>query len=100
MSKPPRRDYRQLDLFSLMCLVALVKELNVSTAAKRMGISQPAMSQVLARLRVLAGDPLLVRGANAMLPTSRALDLTQTAEQAIDLLEGAFWKERKFIPSE
>lgn len=100
MSKPPRRDYRQLDLFSLMCLVALVKELNVSTAAKRMGISQPAMSQVLARLRVLSGDPLLVRGANAMLPTSRALDLTQTAEQAIDLLEGAFWKERKFIPAE
>lgn len=100
MIKSPRQDYRQLDLFSLMCLVSLVKELSVSIAAKQMGISQPAMSQVLARLRVLSNDPLLVRGANAMLPTSRALHLAQAAQQSISLIEGAFWKERKFVPVE
>ena len=100
MSKSPRQDYRQLDLFSLMCMVSLIKELNVSVAAKKIGISQPAMSQVLARLRTLSGDPLLVRGANTMLPTSHALHLAQAAQQAVNLIEGAFWKERKFIPAE
>jgi len=96
MPKHPRQEHRQLDLFSLGCLAVLVKELNVSAAAKRMGISQPAMSQVLARLRLVSGDPLLVRGANGMLATARAMELAEAAEQAVGLIEGAFWKQSKF----
>jgi hypothetical protein len=41
MVKLPRKEYRQLDLFSLTCLVALVEEGRVSIAAKRMGIISP-----------------------------------------------------------
>jgi DNA-binding transcriptional LysR family regulator len=98
--KSPHRDERQLDVFSLRCLVALTKDLSVSAAAERVGISQPAMSQILGRLRVLSGDPLLIRSANTMLPTNRALVLAEAAERAIDLLEGAFWRQRKFVAAE
>lgn len=98
--KSSHRDERQLDVFSLRCLVVLTKELSVSAAAKRLGVSQPAMSQILSRLRGVSGDPLLVRSANGMLPTSRALILAEAAERAIEHLESAFWHERKFIPAE
>lgn len=100
MKKQPRQEYRQIDLFTLGCLSALVNELSVSGAARRVGVSQPAMSQILARLRNISGDPLLVRGANAMLPTSRALQLAKTAEQAIELIDGAFWPTSKFVASD
>src|SRR5262249_47314308 len=100
MQRRPRQEYRQIDLFMLSCLVALVKDLNVSSAARRMGISQPGMSQVLSRLRELLGDPLLVRGAGTMLPTSRALQLAQTAEHAVDLIEDSFWIAPKFNPTD
>ena len=53
---------RNIDLHLLECFAALMRELNVSRAAERMGLSQSAMSEVLARLRERFDDPLLVRG--------------------------------------
>ena len=54
-------DLGGLDLNLLVALDALLSERSVTRAARRVGLSQPGMSNALARLRKLFGDPLLVR---------------------------------------
>lgn len=61
-----------LNLNLLVALDALLSERNVTRAARRVGITQPAMSQTLARLRELFADPLLVRRGRGMVLTPRA----------------------------
>lgn len=56
----------------LRCFALLHRERHLSRAAKRAGLSQPAMSRALARLRDLFGDPLFVRTPRGMVPTTRA----------------------------
>ncbi|WP_324750895.1 LysR family transcriptional regulator [Sphingomonas sp. LY54] len=75
-----------LDLNLLTSLSALLQTKSVSQAARRMGISQPAMSRALAELREIFGDPLLVRTRGGMLLTRRAEDL---AGPLADWLDGA-----------
>jgi DNA-binding transcriptional LysR family regulator len=65
-------DLRSVDLNLLVALEALLEEANVTRAAGRAGMSQPAMSRALGRLRALFGDKLLVRGAAGLLRTARA----------------------------
>src|SRR5690242_11456924 len=65
----------KLDLNLLVALDALLQESNVSRAAARLGLSTPAMSHALGRLRDQLGDPLLVRAGQRMVATPRALDL-------------------------
>ena len=62
-----------LDLNLLVALDALLHEANVSRAAMRIGLSQPAASHALQRLRDLIGGPLLVRNGARMELTPRAL---------------------------
>lgn len=50
----------------------LARERHVTRAAQRAGITQPAMSRALGRLRDLFGDPLFVRGPRGVVPTARA----------------------------
>ena len=66
---------RGIDLNLLVSLDALLAERNVTRAARRMGLSQPAMSAQLTRLRELFQDPLLIASPRGMLPTARALAL-------------------------
>ena len=61
-----------LDLNLLVALDALLMEASVSRAAMRIGLSQPAASHALQRLRDLIGDPLLVRNGARMELTPRA----------------------------
>jgi len=63
---------RSIDLNLLVVLDALLDERHVSRAALRLGMSQPAASNALARLRHLFGDPLLERTAAGMVLTPRA----------------------------
>ena len=77
-------DTRKLDLNLLVTLDALLAEGNVTRAARRLGLSQPAVSTQLARLRDLLGDPLLVPARRGMVPTSRALELRQPLLDALD----------------
>ncbi len=65
-------DISKLDLNLLHSLDVLLEEASVTGAARRLGISQPAMSAQLARLRRLFGDPLLVPSGRKMVPTVRA----------------------------
>jgi DNA-binding transcriptional LysR family regulator len=60
-----------LDLNLLVALEALLEETSVGRAADRVGLSQPAMSHALKRLRLLLGDPLLVRVGPRMQLTTR-----------------------------
>ena len=79
-----------LDLNLLVALDALLKEANVSRAAMRIGLSQPAASHALQRLRDLIGDPLLVRTGARMELTPRAQALRSPLAQALDQVRALF----------
>ena len=72
MNKGQRRDLASIDLNLLVVFDAIVKDRNVTLAASRVGLSQPAMSSALARLRKTFNDPLFVRTRGGMLPTPYA----------------------------
>jgi DNA-binding transcriptional LysR family regulator len=79
-----------LDLNLLVALDALLLEANVSRAAMRIGLSQPAASHALQRLRDVLGDPLLVRVGARMELTPRAQALRGPLAQALDQVRGLF----------
>lgn len=74
------------DLNLLTTLDVLLSEGSVARAAKRLRLSQSAMSRALARLRETTGDPLLVRAGRGLVPTPRALALREPVHQ---LVQGA-----------
>ena len=80
-------DIRNVDLNLLVALDALLTERSVSRAALRLHLSQPATSALLARLRELFSDPLLLRSAREMLPTPRAVELLGPVKSVIGLLD-------------
>ncbi|PWB33734.1 LysR family transcriptional regulator [Pseudomonas sp. SDI] len=80
-------DLRRIDLNLLLTLHALLAEQHVSRAAVRLHRSQPAVSHALAQLRELFGDPLLVRRGGRLQPTSRALELVQPLQEALQQLD-------------
>jgi DNA-binding transcriptional LysR family regulator len=63
----------QLDLNLLTALDALLEEGSVGSAAERLHLSAPAMSRTLGRIRIVTGDPILVRTGRTMTPTPYAL---------------------------
>ncbi len=79
-----------LDLNLLVALDALLLEANVGRAAMRIGLSQPAASHALRRLRDVLGDPLLVRAGARMELTPRAQALRAPLAQALDQVRGLF----------
>jgi len=72
-----------IDLNLLPPLEALLRHRNVTRAAEDVGMSQPAMSRALGRLRDLLGDPLLVRSGGALLPTPQAEALLPALHAAL-----------------
>jgi DNA-binding transcriptional LysR family regulator len=76
-------DIRAVDLNLLVALDTLLSERSVTRAASRLNLSQSAMSATLGRLRALFGDPLLLRTAGGMLPTSKALELAAPVKQVV-----------------
>jgi DNA-binding transcriptional LysR family regulator len=77
-------DTKQLDLNLLLALDALLAERNVTKAAARLHISQPALSAQLARLRDVFSDPLLTPIQRGMAPTARALELQEPLREVLD----------------
>lgn len=72
-----------LDLNLLITLNALLEEKNVTRAALRINLSQPATSRALARLRDMFQDPLLVKGTKGMILTARAHDIYQPLQHLL-----------------
>ncbi len=89
-----------IDLNLLVVFDALMTEGSVTAAAARIGLSQPAMSNALARLRTLVDDPLLVRQPGGMVPTPRARDLIVPVRQALSLIQAGLQEPTPFVPSE
>lgn len=93
-----RENVRRLDLNLLLAFEALIAERSVTRAAERMSVGQPAMSASLARLRTFFGDPLLVREGRSLVPTPRALELTASFQEALDLIDSTVRASRGFDP--
>ncbi|HEV2690301.1 MAG TPA: LysR family transcriptional regulator [Bryobacteraceae bacterium] len=88
-----------VNLNLLVAFEALLEERNVSRAAKRAGISQPAMSNALSRLRAMFGDPLFNRVARGVTPTARALELAAPVRAGLAHLRGVFEERPSFEPA-
>ncbi|HEY7103097.1 MAG TPA: LysR family transcriptional regulator [Mycobacteriales bacterium] len=88
-----------LDLNLLVALDALLSERSVTRAGQRVGLSQPGMSNALARLRRLLNDPLLVRQGATLVPTARAEALVGPVHEALELIRGALDAPLRFDPA-
>nr|WP_270049474.1 LysR family transcriptional regulator [Thalassolituus pacificus] len=86
----------RIDLNLLVYLDVLLREGSVTKAAQQLGITQPAMSNGLRRLRELFGDPLLVRTSDGMTPTERAQELQPVIRKALGELEMALQPLEEF----
>ena len=88
-----------INLNLLVAFESLLEERSVSRAAKRAGLSQPAMSNALARLRTLFGDPLFNRTARGITPTARALELAAPVRAGLAQLRTVFDERPGFDPA-
>ena len=88
-----------IDFNLLKVLDALIAERNVTRAGKRLGRSQPAVSNALHRLRELLSDDLLVRGPDGFVLTPRAEALREPLQEAISLVERCLVKSARFEPA-
>jgi DNA-binding transcriptional LysR family regulator len=76
-----------IDLNLLVVFDAVMQERNVTRAGGRIGLSQPAMSHALTRLRHMLKDDLFIRSPNGMIPTPRAEQLAAPIREALDGLQ-------------
>jgi DNA-binding transcriptional LysR family regulator len=88
-----------LDLNLLVVFDALMTEQSVTRAGERVGLSQPATSNALARLRTLVADELFVRTAAGLRPTPKAIALAQQLRPALQNIQSALLEEQTFNPS-
>ncbi len=91
-------DVGDFDLNLLLALEALLAERNVTRAAERLGVGQPAMSNSLSRLRAVFKDPLLVRGRGGMEPTARAMEIAGPLQEVLERVRGELLEPRAFDP--
>lgn len=92
-------DTTRVDLNLLVTLESLLTERNVTRAAARLNLSQPAVSAQLNRLRDLFEDPLLVPARRGMTPTAKALELLGPLRVALDGLRTTLQAHRDFDPA-
>lgn len=91
---------RTTDLNLLVTLAALLETHNVSRAAESLGLSQPAVSHALNRLRDTFDDQILVRSGRVMVPTPRAIELLPAVREVIAEIERILVPPEDFIPAE
>ncbi len=90
---------QDVDLNLLRVFDAVLREHGVTPAAARLGLTQPAVSNALARLRTVFGDALFVRTPAGMDPTPFARELGEPVRQALALLESALAHGPGFDPA-
>lgn len=91
-----KTDIADLELKLLVAFEAVLSQRNVTVAADSMGISQPAMSTCLGKLRRVLNDPLFVRTSRGMEPTPFALDVAQPIRDALHLIRQTLNRDRHF----
>ena len=92
-------NFAAIDLNLLRVFDAMTIELNTTRAGERVGLSQPAVSSALGRLRHIVGDELFVREGNRMVPTPRAVTLREPIREALRRLEDALSAVARFEPA-
>ena len=95
-----KMNLNRIDLNLLVYLDVLLREKNVTRAAAKLNLSQPAMSNGLRRLRTLFSDPILVRTSEGMTPTERALELAPAVQEILIGIERAVQTKSPFEPNE
>jgi DNA-binding transcriptional LysR family regulator len=90
---------QHIDLNLLVVFNQLLVERGVSKAAITLGLSQPAVSNALARLRTLTGDTLFLRTTKGMEPTPFALQLAEPIAYALGLIHSAVNQKTSFDPA-
>ncbi|HTB96763.1 MAG TPA: LysR family transcriptional regulator [Terracidiphilus sp.] len=88
-----------IDLNLLVAFEALMDERHVGRAARRVGLSQPALSNAIARLRTRLEDPLFVRSGRGMMPSPRAEQLAIPIRTALAQLRQTFAAPDSFDPT-
>lgn len=83
MPTPPTTSLQELNIGMLRSLDALLRERSVSKAAKSIGVSQPSMSNALARLRLALNDPLLLRSGGTMVLSNRGIEISERVSKII-----------------
>ena len=93
-------NFGTLDLNLLKIFDALFRERSVTRAGERIGLSQPAVSAALNRLRHASGDQLFIRHGHDMIPTPRAESLAAPIRAALEQLEKALGEDKRFDPGQ
>ncbi len=88
------------DLNLLPTFIALMEERNVTRAAERLGMTQPALSNALNRLRVMLRDPLFIRERYGMQPTEKAQELAPVIAAALSTLDDIVLGQQDFDPAQ
>lgn len=92
-------DVRNLDLNLLRIFDRLLAERKVSAAADALGVTQPAVSNALKRLRDITGDELFTRTSNGMQPTPYAMHIAEPISYALSTIEATFTASTHFEPA-
>lgn len=92
-------DIRSVDLNLLVIFDAMARLRSVNRTAEAVGLSQPATSGALARLKVLFDDPLFIRTGGRMEPTPRALELAPVVHQVVQTIESEILQQVGFNPA-
>jgi DNA-binding transcriptional LysR family regulator len=92
-------DFKAIDLNLLVVFDAMLARRSVTRAGEAVGLSQPAMSAAVARLRALFDDPLFVRSGPEMKPTPRALELAAPVRRVIDTVRTEILQRPGFDPA-
>jgi DNA-binding transcriptional LysR family regulator len=80
-------NWRSIDLNLLVVFDAVMRERSVTRAGRLVGLSQPAMSHALNRLRYMLGDELFIRTPKGMTPTPRAEQLAEPVRNALNEMQ-------------
>ncbi len=95
---PSLKRLRRQDLNLFVVLDAIYREQSLTAAGERLGLTQPAMSHALRRLREMMGDDLFGRQGASMTPTPFARNIISDVRRALLILEGRLHEQRRFDP--
>src|SRR5450830_67290 len=87
------------DLNFLYILQALYEERSVSRAGDKLGLSQPAVSHALGRMRETFKDDLFVRAGSAMAPTSLGERMALVSDRILNMIQQEMWEAQTFDPT-
>ncbi|HZU62510.1 MAG TPA: LysR family transcriptional regulator [Novosphingobium sp.] len=97
---PQHKGLRTFDLNLLKTFIAIWDARSLTVAGEQLGLTQPAISHTLKRLREQFDDPLFVRVGNEMVPTEVAVQLYAPLTASLQIVEQALLGQRSFRPAE